>query len=306
MQQAFLELKDLQKNYADKKALNHINLSIQKGTIYGLIGQNGAGKTTMIRIINKIIESDRGQILFEGRPLENKDLLKIGYLPEERGLYKNMTIEEQALYFGQLKGMTKAEANNQLNYWLDKFEIQAWKKKKLEKLSKGMAQKVQFVIAVLHQPSCIILDEPFSGLDPVNANLIAQEIKQLAKEGRTIIFSSHRMESVTEMCDRVCLIHQGNILLEGTLEDIQSGLSHEVYKVVLKDVDSVALQNLKNIYTIEASFVQENQLELEVSSHTEINTNHLLAQLSRVGDVLLFEQFKPTLQDIFIKTIQHA
>jgi len=308
MQEPFLKIQGLNKSYADKKALNQINLSIKKGSIYGLIGQNGAGKTTLIRILNQIIEADNGEIYLEGKTIQPTDIRKIGYLPEERGLYKNMTIEEQALYFGQLKGMTKAAAKFQLDYWLQRFDILAWKNKKLENLSKGMAQKVQFIITVLHQPSFIILDEPFSGLDPVNANLIANEIKILSKEGKTIIFSSHRMESITDMCDRLCLIHKGDVLLEGTLAEIQQNQVKNIYNIGLLNIDLEALNVFKKNtdYNTIVLAKEEGVTRLEVSSNLTIDNNQLLSQLSNIGVVQLFEQHKPTLQDIFIKTISNA
>ncbi|MGY5351365.1 ABC transporter ATP-binding protein [Wenyingzhuangia sp. IMCC45533] len=300
---SILKIENLNKSYGNKSALKDVSLNINRGSIYGLIGQNGAGKTTLIRILNKIIDADGGSIHFNGNELNTVDVQKIGYLPEERGLYKNMSIEEQALYFGQLKGMSKKSAADQLNYWLQKFDILDWKKKKIESLSKGMAQKVQFIITVLHQPSLIILDEPFSGLDPVNAEFIAKEIKFLASEGKTIIFSSHRMESVTDMCNEISLIHKGRILLQGGIKEIQELNANQVYHVVL-ELDNVnMLDSLKIPYRI---IQQENQeLTLEVVS-LNIDNNTLIKQFAAIGNIKSYKQHVPTLQEIFIKTIANA
>lgn len=306
MDNILLTIENLDKYYGEQKALHNICLSIEKGAIYGLIGQNGAGKTTLIRILNKIIDFDKGQVLLKSKPIRSNDVRYIGYLPEERGLYKNMSIQEQALYFGQLKGMTKAEANTQLNYWLDRFDIADWRHKKVQDLSKGMAQKVQFIITVLHQPELLILDEPFSGFDPVNAQLIADEIKELAKKGTTVIFSSHRMESVTEMCSALCFIHKGTVLLEGDIKEIQQKYAQEIYEVSLMDFNAEQLSLLQQNSNIEivSMVFKDNLAQLEILKR-EQNYN-LLAVLLKAGEVTQYKQHVPTLQEIFIKTIQNA
>lgn len=304
MSQYLLSLKNVHKSYNDKIALKGVSLQIKQGSIHGLIGQNGAGKTSMIRIINKIIEADSGEILLNDVTITQKEVSKIGYMPEERGLYKNMTLEEQVLYFGQLKGMTKDAALKQLDYWLEKFELTSYKKKKIHQLSKGMAQKVQFIVTVLHQPSLLILDEPFSGFDPVNANLIASEIKNLAKQGTTIIFSSHRMESVEVMCDEISLIHQGTILLQGTIANIKEQYAIKAYQIVIENPKEELLTLFVEKYN--ASITKHaSTVTLNVSNST-LENNSFLQEVMEIGLVKSFQQNIPTLQDIFIKTIQDA
>lgn len=307
MQEYILNIKDLYKTYQKKIALNKISLKIPKGSIYGLIGQNGAGKTTLIRVLNKIIDADSGSVYFNNKIITDKEVSKIGYLPEERGLYKNMSIEEQALYFGQLKGMSKKEAKDSLNYWLQRFDILDWKKKKIEDLSKGMAQKVQFIITVIHHPELLILDEPFSGFDPINANLIANEIKELAKKGTTVIFSSHRMESVAEMCDALSLIHQGTILLEGSIEQIQEQNAQEIFEITFEDYNELELNNFieNECYNVDVIIKTTNQLKLEVIN-LKAGNKTLQQDVFKIGTLKLYKQHVPSLEEIFIKTIKNA
>jgi len=221
------------KNFGNFTALNNVSITVPKGSIFGLLGPNGAGKTTLIRIINQITLPDTGKVLLDGEPLQQHHIKDIGYLPEERGLYKTMKVGEQALYLAQLKGMSKAEAKKRLNYWFEKFEIGDWWNKKIQELSKGMAQKIQFIVTVLHQPKLLIFDEPFSGFDPINANLIKDEILQLREEGATIIFATHRMESVEELCDDIALLHESNKVLEGKLIDIKRQYKTNTFEVGL-------------------------------------------------------------------------
>ncbi|NJB83766.1 ABC transporter ATP-binding protein [Wenyingzhuangia aestuarii] len=305
MQETILSIQNLRKTYGAKTALKDVSIHIKKGTIYGLIGQNGAGKTTLIRILNQIIEADSGQILLNNQIISPEDIKSLGYLPEERGLYKNMSIEEQALYFGQLKGMTKTAAKEQLNYWLERFDIVNWKKKKIQDLSKGMAQKVQFIITVLHQPELLILDEPFSGFDPINAQLIADEIKNLAKHGTSIIFSSHRMESVADMCDALSLIHHGEIVLEGSITDIQKKYAKEIYEIHLMDAD----KNLVTAFLEKEAYstkIIEDSAELKLEVTKANTTDDLLKEVLCIGKLTLYKQYVPSLQEIFIKTIENA
>jgi ABC-2 type transport system ATP-binding protein len=228
-----LEINNVVKKYQNHTALNNVSLKIPKGSVFGLLGPNGAGKTSLIRIINQITMPDAGSVFLDGEQLAPKHIEQIGYLPEERGLYKSMKVGEQALYLAQLKGLSKTEAKKRLKYWFEKFEISAWWNKKIAELSKGMAQKVQFIVTVLHQPKLLIFDEPFSGFDPINAQLIAKEILQLRDEGATIIFSTHRMESVEEMCDEIALINKSNKILDGKLTS-KGSLKQIYFKLAYK------------------------------------------------------------------------
>ena len=228
-----LTVENVTKTYGNYTALNNVSIAIPKGSIFGLLGPNGAGKTSLIRIINQITLPDSGTILLDGEKLQPNHVQQIGYLPEERGLYKSMKVGEQALYLAQLKGLSEAEARKKLNYWFEKFEITDWWNKKIQELSKGMAQKVQFIVTVLHSPKLLIFDEPFSGFDPVNANLIKDEILQLRNEGASIIFSTHRMESVEELCDNIALIHKSNKIIDGKLDEIKQQFKTNQFEVGL-------------------------------------------------------------------------
>ncbi len=300
-----LEVQNVVKRYADKTALNQVSLSIPKGSIYGLLGPNGAGKTSLIRIINQITLPDEGQILLDGELLGPKHIKHIGYMPEERGLYKTMKVGEQALYLAQLKGLTKEEAKRQLEYWFEKLEIQGWWNKKIQELSKGMAQKIQFVVTVLHQPKLLIFDEPFSGFDPVNANIIKDEILELQRKGSTIIFSTHRMESVEEMCDHIALIHQSNKLIEGKLVDVKKQFRTNTYQVgiISSQVEKLMFDLTQHFSVSQTSFKSLNnelQLEIELGKSAP---NDLLQLLVLNGQVTHFVEKIPTVNDIFIQTV---
>ena len=232
MQENLLIVKDVVKQYGDYLALNKVNISVPTGSIYGLLGPNGAGKTTLMRIINQITAPESGSLLFDGSPLTKHHIAEIGYLPEERGLYKKMKVGEQALYLAQLKGMSYTEALEKLKFWFEKLDILGWWNKKVEELSKGMAQKIQFVVTVIHEPKLLIFDEPFSGFDPINAAIIRQEILELSKKGTTIIFSTHRMESVEEICDHIALINKSQTILEGPIEEIKKQFTNNTYEVI--------------------------------------------------------------------------
>jgi len=229
-----LQLENITKSFFQKIAVDDISLSLKEGEIFGLLGPNGAGKTTLIRIINRIVTPEKGTVRFRGNLMVGKDLAQIGYLPEERGLYKTMTVYDQAMFLGRLRRMSKSDVNTSLNFWLDKFEIGSWKNKRIEELSKGMAQKVQFICAVLHQPSLLILDEPFSGFDPVNVELIQNELIAMRREGKTIMLSSHNMKSVEEICDRVALIHQSKKILDGKVSEIREQRKDGRYAIRFK------------------------------------------------------------------------
>ncbi len=300
-----LEVQNVVKRYADKTALNQVSLSIPHGSIYGLLGPNGAGKTSLIRIINQITLPDEGTILLDGEPLGPQHIKHIGYMPEERGLYKTMKVGEQALYLAQLKGLSKVEAKRQLEYWFEKLEIQGWWNKKIQELSKGMAQKIQFVVTVLHQPKLLIFDEPFSGFDPVNANIIKDEILELQRKGSTIIFSTHRMESVEEMCDHIALIHQSNKLIEGKLVDVKKQFRTNTYQVgiICNQIEKLMYDLTQKFEVAHTSFKSlNNELQLEVELGNSV-PNELLQILVLNGQVTHFVEKIPTVNDIFIQTV---
>ncbi|MBP6374624.1 MAG: ATP-binding cassette domain-containing protein, partial [Flavobacterium sp.] len=282
------------------------SLQVPKGSIYGLLGPNGAGKTSLIRIINQITMPDSGEVILDGEPLQPKHVQQIGYLPEERGLYKTMKVGEQCLYLAQMKGLSKAEAKVQLEYWFDRLEIRGWWDKKIQELSKGMAQKIQFVVCVLHQPKLLIFDEPFSGFDPVNANLIKDEILELKKKGSTIIFSTHRMESVEELCDEIALIHKSNKLLEGPLQDIKRQFRTHNYEVgILTDQSDALLAELNQRFSVQPTQFKSlnNELQLQIQLNNT-SSNELLHALTQRGQVTHFVEKIPSVNDIFIQTVQ--
>lgn len=300
-----LEVNKVVKQYGDYTALNEVSLTVPKGSIYGLLGPNGAGKTSLIRIINQITMPDSGEIILDGEKLNPTHVHSIGYMPEERGLYKTMRVGEQCLYLAQLKGLTKAEAKRELDYWFDRLEIQGWWNKKVQELSKGMAQKVQFVVTVLHKPKLLILDEPFSGFDPVNANLIKDEIIELNKQGTSVIFSTHRMESVEEMCDYIALIHKSNKLIEGKLTDVKKQFRTNNYEVgILSDNIEGLMYDLSQKFTLAPtdfkSLNDELKLEINLGNATP---NELLHTLVQRGQVTHFMEKIPSVNDIFIKTV---
>lgn len=300
-----LEVRNVVKQYGNYTALNNVSISVPKGSIYGLLGPNGAGKTSLIRIINQITMPDRGEVFLDGEKLQPNHIQHIGYLPEERGLYKSMKVGEQCLYLAQLKGLSKQEAKKQLDFWFEKFGIQAWWNKKIEELSKGMAQKVQFVVTVLHKPKLLIFDEPFSGFDPVNANIIKDEILELKKQGATIIFSTHRMESVEELCDDIALIHKSNKLIEGKLTDVKREFrtNHFEVGIVTGNVEGLMYDLTQRFTVDQANFKSLNDdLKLEIGLGTA-TPNELLQLLTQRGQVTHFVEKIPTANDIFIKTV---
>ena len=300
-----LEVNKVVKQYGDYTALNEVSLTIPKGSIYGLLGPNGAGKTSLIRIINQITLPDSGEIILDGEKLKPEHVAVIGYMPEERGLYKTMKVGEQCLYLAQLKGLSKQDAKQQLDYWFERLEIQGWWNKKIQELSKGMAQKIQFVVCVLHKPKLLIFDEPFSGFDPVNANLIKDEILELQKQGSTIIFSTHRMESVEEMCDYIGLIHKSNKLIEGKLNDVKREYRSNTFEVgILTSNVEGLMYDLSQKFTLgQANFKSLNddlKLEVQLGSAT---SNELLHILTQRGQVTHFVEKIPSVNDIFIQTV---
>ncbi|OXA74884.1 ABC transporter ATP-binding protein [Flavobacterium branchiophilum NBRC 15030 = ATCC 35035] len=305
MSSNILEVGNVIKKYGDYTALNDVSLRVPKGSIYGLLGPNGAGKTSLIRIINQITMPDSGEVLLDGEPLHPKHVQHIGYLPEERGLYKTMKVGEQCLYLAQMKGLSKAEATQQLEYWFDRLDIKGWWHKKIQELSKGMAQKIQFVVCVLHRPKLLIFDEPFSGFDPVNANIIKDEILALRDHGATIIFSTHRMESVEELCDHIALIHQSNKLIEGKIDDVKRAHKTNRFEIgILTDNVEGLMYDLTQQFQISPAHFKslQNELKLEVALDARL-PNDLLQVLTRRGQVTHFVEKIPSINDIFIQTV---
>lgn len=295
------------KNFGDFKALNNVSIAVPKGSIFGLLGPNGAGKTTLIRIINQITMPDTGNVLLDGQPLKNDHIRDIGYLPEERGLYKSMKVGEQALYLAQLKGMSKSDAKAQLKYWFDKFEIGDWWNKKIQELSKGQAQKIQFIVTVMHKPKLLIFDEPFSGFDPINANLIKDEILKLRDDGATVIFSTHRMESVEELCDHIALIHKSNKVLDGKLVDIKRQFKSNTFEIGLQSENKEAVINaIKEKFEVSPATFKNvyDDIKLNVKINEGTSSNDLLSFLTSKAQVHHFVEVIPSASDIFIQTVK--
>lgn len=295
-----LIVENISKRYANHLALDHISLNVPEQSIYGLLGPNGAGKTTLIRIINQIINADEGLILINGEQLSQHHIGIIGYLPEERGLYKKLKVGEQLIYLARLRGLSKSDALIRIKYWIEKFEIKEWWSKKIEDLSKGMAQKVQFISTVLHEPKLIILDEPFSGFDPVNANLIRDEIFELRKKGCTIIFSTHRMETVEELCDHIALINKSKKILEGPKKEVKSNYRTNTYTVEHKGeflLDDV------NYEIKEQRKVDDGYLETLVKIKTNKNANQLIQDLISLTEIHGFKEKIPSMNEIFIQLV---
>ncbi|MGJ8714536.1 MAG: ABC transporter ATP-binding protein [Maribacter stanieri] len=298
---------EVTKQFGSHTALKNVSLEIPKNSIYGLLGPNGAGKTTLIRIINQITFPDKGSVYFDGELLKPEHISQIGYLPEERGLYKSMKVGEQALYLAQLKGLSKAEAKKRLKYWFERLEIGDWWNKKIQELSKGMAQKIQFVVTVLHEPKLLIFDEPFSGFDPINANIIKEQILSLKENGTSIIFSTHRMESVEELCEYIALIHKSEKILDGKLSDIKKAYKNNIFKIGLETDNQQSLLNeMEGKFQILSQEYDriENQLNLSVQLPSN-ESREILSFLSSRGNVNSFIETIPSANDIFIKTIQN-
>lgn len=280
--------------------MDDVSLTINQGVIFGLLGPNGAGKTTLIRIITKIYAADQGSVFFDGRKMQEDDVLKIGYLPEERGLYKKMKVGDQLLYFGRLKGLSSSNARERIKYWFKKFEIEDWWNRKVDELSKGMQQKVQFITSVLHNPSLIILDEPFTGFDPVNANLIKNEILQLKNEGATIIFSTHRMESVEELCDHIALIDKSKKILDGPKHQIKEDNKENIFEV--EHIGNIEGDN-DRLNIIESLHLENNLFKTTIKSDGQIANNDLLKLLIEKTEIKSFKEHLPSINEIFINKV---
>lgn len=296
-----LEVRHLKKYFNSHKAVDDISFELKAGSVFGLLGPNGAGKTTLIRMITGIFYPDEGEIMLNGKPFRaDKDIFQIGYMPEERGLYKKMKVGEQAMYLGQIKGLSKKDAFEKVRYWFEKFDMQTWWHKKVEDLSKGMSQKLQFVTTVLHEPSLIILDEPFSGLDPVNANLIKDEIKALSEKGTSIIFSTHRMEQVEEICDHIILVNQGKKILDGTVRDVKQQFKKHIFHVSATGINPALSPEGFDILS-----VNEDHMTIRIS---EGCTNNQILQYL-IGQQVQIEEFReilPSLNEIFIQLVEQG
>ncbi len=297
-----LRIENIRKQYENHLALDNVSIQVPEGSVYGLLGPNGAGKTSLIRIINQITAPDSGEVYFKNEKLQAKHIQNIGYLPEERGLYKKMEIGEQVLYLAQLKGLSRAEAIKRSKYWFEKMEIQSWWKKKVEELSKGMQQKVQFIATIIHEPELLILDEPFSGFDPVNAEIIKNEFLELNQKGTTIIFSSHRMESVEQLCNHIALINKSKKILEGSVHDIRQQYKENKYAVCIKKGKTEA--------EIRASGIEVNKIEekhnatlLEITIAPNSTINETLGNLLKHFELISFEEIIPSIHDIFITNV---
>ena len=295
--------KEITKHYANVTALQNVSIEVPQQSIFGLLGPNGAGKTTLIRIINQIIAPDNGTLLFDGRKLEAKDIFQIGYLPEERGLYKKMKVSEQTIYLAQLKGLSKQEAVKRLKYWFEKLNIESWWNKKVEELSKGMQQKIQFVVTIIHNPKLLIFDEPFSGLDPINVNIIKNEILNLRNQGATVIFSTHNMASVEELCDYIALINKSKTILQGKMKDIKKTYKSNTYEVLFNNFKD----DIKSILNPDFTLIEQNKDEDLIKAKIQIpktyTSNDLIQTLLPHVSIHSFIEVLPTMNDIFIKKV---
>lgn len=295
---------DVVKQFANHRALSKVTMEVPEKSIYGLLGPNGAGKTTLIRIINQITAPDEGELYFRGNKLRSEDTNLIGYLPEERGLYKKMKVGEQALYFAQLKGLPKNEAMKRLKYWFEKFEIQTWWDKKVEELSKGMQQKVQFIITVIHKPPLLIFDEPFSGFDPINTNLLKKEILKLKEEGSTVIFSTHNMESVEELCDHITLINNSKSILNGNVQAIRESYKSGIFEITLQGDANTFNSHLNGRFEVLSMEKEADKFSAKIKMKDKHADNELLKILINNYHILSFAEVLPSMNDIFIEAVE--
>ncbi|HDR90427.1 MAG TPA: ABC transporter ATP-binding protein [Bacteroidetes bacterium] len=299
-----LKARNIVKQFSNHLALDKVSIHVPEGAIYGLLGPNGAGKTTLLRIINQITAPDEGEVEFKNRKLKADDVFDIGYLPEERGLYKKMTVGEQAMYLAQLKGMKRSEAVKKLRYWFEKFEIQPWWNKKVEELSKGMQQKLQFIVTILHEPSLLIFDEPFSGFDPINARILKQEIQELKKKGATIIFSTHDMGSVEELCNHITLINRSRTLLEGPIDKVREEYRTNRFEVIFEGSPNLLDFTLSSQYKIIENTPVNGTQRLLIEIVDGISTNEIISSLLTRGKIISFNEKLPSMNDIFIQVVE--
>lgn len=302
MNESFLEARQVTKRYANHTALEEVSIQVPKGQVFGLLGPNGAGKTTLIRIINRITAPDAGEVWFNGHLSQPQDIYSIGYLPEERGLYKKMKVGEQAVYLAQLKGLSRQEAKKRLTDWFERFDIMPWWNKKLEELSKGMQQKVQFVITVLHRPPLLIFDEPFSGFDPVNAELLKREILKLKEEGHTIIFSTHNMASVEEICDHIALINHSKVVLQGAVKDIRSQYKSNQYELTVQSGSTLPESDAFEV--VSRQVVDAQTVSYKLRKLTSISNSEMLSLIGAQTEIIQFSECIPSMNDIFIRTVE--
>ncbi len=299
-----LKVEGVSKQYANHKALDDVSLSIPQGSVYGLLGPNGAGKTTLIRIINRITAPDTGRVIFDGHEIAPKDIYQIGYLPEERGLYKKMRVGEQAIFFARLKGLSRRDATTQLKSWFKKFEIESWWDKKVEELSKGMAQKVQFIVTVLHRPKLLIFDEPFSGFDPINANLLKDEILALRDAGSTVIFSTHNMASVEQVCDHITLINKSKNILSGRVDEIRHRHGANIFQVAYKgDEASLRASVAQSCEILDGSELSSVYDSIKLKVKDESSIKEVIEQLNEAVELRSFNEVIPSMDDIFIRAV---
>ncbi len=298
------DIRNITKEFANHKALDDVSFIVPENSIFGLLGPNGAGKTTLIRLINQITAPDSGELLFHSRPLHRKDIENIGYLPEERGLYKKMKVGEQAMYLAQLKGLSKFDANQKLKFWFDKFDIAPWWNKKVEELSKGMQQKIQFIVTVLHEPELLIFDEPFSGFDPINVNLLKDEILQLRKKGATIIFSTHNMASVEELCDHIALIDNSKKILDGKVKDIRDKYKNNLYEISYRNFNGNLSHILNGNYTLLKSSQEDDYQKAVIRIEKQTDSNELISLLLPHMEIHSLNEILPTMNDIFISSVE--
>ncbi|MDR2385340.1 MAG: ATP-binding cassette domain-containing protein [Tannerella sp.] len=298
----FLETKEIVKQFADHRALNSVGIQVSPGKIFGLLGPNGAGKTTLIRIINRIIAPDSGEVYIEGNLSQPSDIYRIGYLPEERGLYKKMKVGDQAVYLAQLRGLTASEAKRRLKIWFEKFDIMNWWNKNLEELSKGMQQKVQFIVTVIHEPELLIFDEPFSGFDPVNTEQLKKEILELKASGKTIIFSTHNMASVEEICDDITLINQSEVVLSGQVDEVRRKFKSNTFKInILND----ELVHQPDYYTVISDSRDEHKHTVRIRKEKEITNSELISVVASGNEIMSFEEELPSMNEVFLKVVKH-
>ena len=296
-----IEVKNVTKRYDGHVALESVSLNVPQGSIYGLLGPNGAGKSTLIRIINHITAPDSGEVLMQGRQSTLKDVRQIGYLPEERGLYKKMKVAEHIIFIGRLKGMSRADAVSETSKWLERFELTQWSNKKIEKLSKGMAQKVQFIATVVHRPQLLIFDEPFSGFDPINTEQLKNEILRLNREGATVLFSTHNMASVEEVCERISLIDKARVVLSGKVEEVRRNHSKQVYDVEL--LGTAPLAPAPHLYTLESCKAVNNVVHAQIRLLKGVEAREVISHLNDHYNLLCFAERLPKMNDIFIETV---